>query len=121
MKKLLIALVSCTILATPAVALACKSKDTDKTVTESSYHCHKKCHEQDQPPVDVCNNIEGNQATAPEGTHVNDKVACVQDETPPVFNVPPVIPTPVTPAVQPVAAPQVAPTVQTVDGPFLGK
>jgi uncharacterized repeat protein (TIGR01451 family) len=42
------------------------------------------CNEE-PPPVDVCPNLEGNQATVPEGYHLgedeNGRPACIQDET----------------------------------------
>lgn len=55
-------------------------------------HKKKKC----EVPVDVCPNIEGNQATVPEGLVKDEQGQCVEKiEEPPVPVTPPVVaPTP---------------------------
>lgn len=59
----------------------CTTDNAPANVTVLNSYKKKKC----QPPVDVCPNIEGNQATVPEGLVKDNEGNCV--EQPPVVDV----------------------------------
>lgn len=83
--------------------------------------CYRPCVEQCTPVVDVCENVEGNQAVVPEGMVIKDNI-CVEipDDTPPVEEEPTPTPQP-EPAPTPVVQPQVQAVVETQSTNFVGK
>lgn len=57
-------------------------EDTAVIVPGAHYYCLAWNALKTQPPVDVCPNLEGNQATVPEGMHLNNDGQCVPNDVP---------------------------------------